>query len=146
MSATVTSPTDGRLAACLLLLRITLGLFLLQWGVEKFVVPAGTISIGRGFYGIAMPDWLPLVLGATEVVLAVLLLGGLFRRGTYGVALLVHAVSVGVTVPRMLNPYAPGNHLFFTAVPVLAAFIALYALRTEDRWSLDGLRNRQSST
>ena len=41
-----------------LALRITLGLFLLQWGVEKFVVPqsnvfiwsllrAGTISTGR---------------------------------------------------------------------------------------------------
>ena len=145
MSATVTSSTNGRLPACLLLLRITLGLFLLQWGIEKFVVPAGTISIGQGFYGIVMPDWLPLVLGAAEVVLALFLLCGVFRRGTYGVALLVHTVSVAVTVPRMLNPYAPGNHLFFTAVPVLAAFIILYALRAEDRWSFDRLRSSQDS-
>ena len=33
------------LSRALLVLRITLGLFLLQWGVEKFVVPQNTVAI-----------------------------------------------------------------------------------------------------
>ena len=130
-----------RLALALVLIRVTLGLFLLQWGVEKLVIPAGTISIGRGFYGLALPEWSPAVLGIAEIGLAILLLVGLFRRATYGVATLVHFISVATTAPRMLHPYAPGNHLFFTAVPVLAAFLALYLLRADDRWSLDGQRS-----
>ena len=44
-----TSMTDkARLQAlshALLVLRLTLGLFLLQWGVEKFVLPQSTVAI-----------------------------------------------------------------------------------------------------
>jgi putative oxidoreductase len=34
------------LSQALLVLRVTLGLFLLQWGVEKFVMPQNTVTIG----------------------------------------------------------------------------------------------------
>ncbi len=47
------------LGGALLALRVTLGLFLLQWGVEKFVVPENTVGIWQHFYGLS----LPLVLG-----------------------------------------------------------------------------------
>ena len=44
------------LSGALLALRITLGLFLLQWGVEKFVVPQNTVAIWGYFYGLGPPS------------------------------------------------------------------------------------------
>ena len=46
------------LSRALLVLRITLGLFLLQWGVEKFVVPQNTVAIWGYFYGLNVPQTL----------------------------------------------------------------------------------------
>jgi uncharacterized membrane protein YphA (DoxX/SURF4 family) len=54
------------LSRALLVLRITLGLFLLQWGVEKFVVPQNTVAIWGYFYGLNVPQALGYVFGAVE--------------------------------------------------------------------------------
>ena len=43
--------TDQRLQMPLLILRITIGLFMLQWGVEKFVLPDTAAGIFSHFYG-----------------------------------------------------------------------------------------------
>ena len=40
------------LSGALLMLRLTLGIFLLQWGIEKFVVPQNTVAIWACFYGL----------------------------------------------------------------------------------------------
>lgn len=44
----------------------------------------------------------------------------------------MHAVSTLSTYKELLNPYEPPNHLFWAAVPLLAALIALFLLREED--------------
>lgn len=48
--------TDNRISQSLLVLRFTLGLFLLQWGAEKFVVQGNTPAIWGYFYGIDIPE------------------------------------------------------------------------------------------
>ena len=58
------------LSRALLVLRITLGLFLLQWGVEKFVVPQNTVAIWGYFYGLNVPQTLGYVFGAVEITIA----------------------------------------------------------------------------
>jgi putative oxidoreductase len=40
----------------LLVLRVTLGIFLLQWGIEKFVMLGNTPAIWGYFYGIDVPQ------------------------------------------------------------------------------------------
>ena len=55
------------LPRALLFLRLTLGLFLLQWGVEKFVVPQSAVAIWRYFYGVTLPQLLGYVFGVMEI-------------------------------------------------------------------------------
>jgi uncharacterized membrane protein YphA (DoxX/SURF4 family) len=118
----------------LLALRITLGLFLLQWGVEKFVVPQSTASIWGYFYGLNIPQTLGYVFGAVEIAIAACLFLGQFRTAAYGAALALHAVSVLVSWRELLDPWGdPMNHLFIASVPVLGALVALFLLRHWDR-------------
>jgi uncharacterized membrane protein YphA (DoxX/SURF4 family) len=126
------------LSRALLALRITLGVFLLQWGVEKFVVPQNTVAIWGYFYGLDVSQTAGYVFGAAEIAIAVCLFLGLFRTVAYGAALALHAVSVLVSWRQLLDPWGDAaNHLFIAGVPVLGAFIALFLLRHWDRGILD---------
>ena len=118
----------------LLALRITLGLFLLQWGVEKFVVPQSNTFIWSHFYGVDIPQTLGYVFGAVEIAIALCMIAGLFRTVVYGAALILHAVTVLVTWRQLIDPWGdPINHLFTAGVPVLGSFAALFLLRRWDR-------------
>jgi uncharacterized membrane protein YphA (DoxX/SURF4 family) len=135
--------TDQALAQslprALLVLRITLGLFLLQWGVEKFVVPQNTVAIWSHFYGLNVSQALGYLFGAVEIAIAVCLFLGLFRTPAYGAAVGLHAVSVLVSWRQLFDPWGdPVNHLFIASVPVLGALIALFLLRHWDRGILAG--------
>jgi uncharacterized membrane protein YphA (DoxX/SURF4 family) len=122
------------LSRALLVLRVTLGLFLLQWGVEKFVVPQNTVGIWSHFYGLDVPQTLGYLFGALEIAIAVCLFLGLFRTVAYGAALALHAVTVLVSWRQLLDPWGDeANHLFIAGVPVLGGFIALFLLRHWDR-------------
>ncbi|MBA3563114.1 MAG: DoxX family membrane protein [Gammaproteobacteria bacterium] len=126
------------LSRALLALRITLGVFLLQWGVEKFVVPQNTVVIWSFFYGLNVSPILGYVFGAVEIALAVCLFLGTFRTVAYGAALSLHAVSMFASWRQLLDPWGdPANHLFIAGVPVLGALVALFLLRHWDRGILD---------
>ena len=118
----------------LLALRITLGLFLLQWGVEKFVVPQANIFIWSHFYGMDVSQTLGYAFGAAEIAIALCMILGQFRTFIYGAALILHAVTVLVTWRQLMDPWGdPINHLFTAGVPVLGGFLALFLLRHWDR-------------
>jgi putative oxidoreductase len=126
------------LRGALLALRITLGLFLLQWGLEKFLVPASSAGIWEHFYGLSVPHTLGYLFGAAEIAIAACLFLGAFRTVAYGAALALHAVTLLVTWRQLLDPWGdPINHLFIAGVPVLGAFIALFLLRHWDKGVLD---------
>jgi uncharacterized membrane protein YphA (DoxX/SURF4 family) len=126
--------TDQSLARALpralLALRITLGIFLLQWGVEKFVVPQNTPAIWEHFYGMTVPASLGYLFGAVEIALAICLFLGRILTAAAGVGLALHAVTVLATWRQLLDPWGDQvNHLFLAGIPVLGAFIALFLLR-----------------
>jgi putative oxidoreductase len=130
--------TDKSITYALLILRVTLGIFLLQWGVEKFVVPGNTPAIWAYFYGLSVPQTTAYVFGAAEIAIAACLFLGVFRTMAYGAAMILHAISVVVSWRQHLEPWAdPTNHLFIADVPVLGGFIALFLLRHLDRGVLD---------
>jgi len=137
--------TDENLARALhralLVLRIALGLFLLQWGVEKFVMPQNTVGIWGHFYGINVSETVGYLFGAAEIAIAVCMFLGMFRTVAYGAAVVLHTLSVLVSWRQLLHPWAdPANHLFIAGVPVLGGLIALFLLRHWDRGVLDRLR------
>lgn len=133
------------LALAIAVLRISLGLFLLLWALEKFFIPETTVGIWKAFYLIDIGLSVPYVIGAAETVLAVAITVGFWRRASYGLGLLLHAVSVLATWKQLLDPWGllsggRPNHLFLAGVPVLAAFVALYLLRDADIYTVDGRR------
>jgi uncharacterized membrane protein YphA (DoxX/SURF4 family) len=101
------------LRPALLVLRSTLGVFLLQWGTEKFVVPQSTAGIWDDFYGIPVSRAAGYAFGLAEIAIALGILLGAFRTIADGSAMVLHAVSVLVSWRQMIHPWAaPANHLF----------------------------------
>jgi putative oxidoreductase len=126
--------TDNTARLALLILRFTLGIFLLQWGIEKFVVPSNTPAIWGYFYGISIPEGAAYMFGVVEIALAICYFLGLFPSISYALGAIIHAVTVIVSWKALINPWAdPVSHLFVASIPVLGAFVALYLLRNWDR-------------
>jgi len=125
--------TDNRTATALLILRITLGIFLLQWGIEKFMVPANTPAIWGHFYGISIPASAAMIFGIVEVALAFCFFLGIYQTPAYLAAAILHAVTVAVSWKVLVDPWGtPMNHLFVASIPVLGGFIALFLMRKLD--------------
>lgn len=148
MSQTVPASFDRRsrrrFGAALAILRIALGLFLLVWGLEKFIVTERSVAIYGYFYGLSASTAVAYALGALESVLALAIVIGAFRRWSYGIALLVHAATTVATARLIIDPWglisgAP-QHQYLAAVPILAAFAALYLLRDLDEFSFGAWR------
>ena len=142
---TLTAPSHDvaaqrRAAIAVLIMRLTLGIFLLLWSVGKLVVPSSTVQIASHFYGIALPEAAPAFMGSAELALSIALLVGFARRPVYALAIVLHATSTLASWRQLLDPFGiarPGDDLFLAGVPVLGAFIALYLLRGLDAYSLD---------
>jgi putative oxidoreductase len=75
---------DRRIPAALLILRFFLAIFLLQWSIEKLILPDAAARIARGFYGVTLPAQASYVLGIAELIVSLALLFGLYRTISYG--------------------------------------------------------------
>jgi hypothetical protein len=89
----------------------------------------------------------PEILTALDVVqtlIVVTLVAGFARFCTYGAVLLMHLVSTTSTYARLMNPWVTGAQLlFWAAIPVLAAMLALFLQREQDQLlSIDAARER----
>ena len=138
------SSNDGRNAAGLLILRFFLGIFLLQWSIEKLILPSAAVRISQSFYNIPLPESAPYVLGTAELVLSLALLFGAFRTASYGLALAVHTVTVLVSWRQLSDPYGLakiGNHLWIATWPTFGGFVALFLMRDSDLYTIDGWRS-----
>jgi putative oxidoreductase len=152
MSPTKTASLDPglrrRFGAALAILRIALGVFLLVWGLEKFIVPATSIGTYDFLYGVSIPTVAVYAVGTLESLLAIAIIVGAFRRWSYGIGLLAHAVTVVATARLIIDPWGlisgEPRHLHLAAVPVLAGFVALYLLQDGDCFSFDEWRARAS--
>jgi uncharacterized membrane protein YphA (DoxX/SURF4 family) len=126
---------NGEFPAALFILRLGLGAFLLLFGIDKLVAPATTVEVFAQFYGLIVSHGMVYATGALEILLGLAFLAGLWKTLSYGLGLLLHAVSTLATYHELLSPFG-ANHLFLAALPVLAAFIALFLLRRRDTlWS-----------
>jgi uncharacterized membrane protein YphA (DoxX/SURF4 family) len=96
--ATLMSPEfDKRIPAALLILRFFLGTFLLQWSIEKLILPDAAARIASNFYGVTLVAPASYALGVGELILSLALLFGFYRTISYGLSLLVHTVTVVVS-------------------------------------------------
>jgi putative oxidoreductase len=139
------SSNNARNAAGLLILCFFLGIFLLQWSIEKLILPSSAVRISQGFYNILLPQSAPYFLGAAELVLSLALLFGVLRTASYGLALVIHTVTVIVSWRQLSDPYGLakiGNHLWIATWPTFGGFVALFLMRYSDIYTFDGWRTR----
>lgn len=124
----------NRLQLSLLLLRWSVFLVMLIWTVDKFVNPEHGAKVFEHFYfiGGVSPEAIRII-GAVELVLIIGFVAGIAKTWTYGFVLVIHAVSTLSSFKIYLDPFTGPNLLFFAAWPMLAACVALFLLRDEDR-------------
>lgn len=114
-----------------LALRIGLGLFFLVFGLLKFVSSGPMMgNVYPSFFGPLAVEAIIYILGGVQIVGAVLLLIGLFTVPVSIVVGVMHLGTVIATIGRIVTPFTfpeggPPNFLFFGAIPILAAIIAL---------------------
>jgi putative oxidoreductase len=139
---TTTSDVQRRLRISLFLLRFTISWFLLQWAVEKMISPGVTSKIFAVFYKVPLDVSVAPAIGVIQAIVVLAFLAGFMRTWSYALVTLIHGVSTLATWRSLILPFAEGsNHLFTTAVPVLAACVVLFYLRDQDTlFSIDARR------
>jgi putative oxidoreductase len=122
----------------LVVLRVTVFLVMLIWTIDKFVRPAHAASVYEHFYFLrGLGPAVIYSIGVAELILLIGFVIGFAPRVTYGLVLLLHAVSTLSTFGQYLHPFEGPNILFFAAWPMLGACFALYYLRDLDTlWSV----------
>ena len=139
---------DKRIPAALLILRVFLAVFLLQWSIEKLILPDAAARIARGFYGVTLPVQASYALGVAELIVSLALLLGFYRTISYGLSLLIHTVTVIVSWRQLFDPYGLakiGNHLWIATWPTWGGFAALFLMRARDTWTIDGWRESRGA-
>ena len=137
---------DKRVPLALLILRVFLAIFLLQWSIEKLIMPNAAASIARNFYGVTLPVSGSYALGVAELILSLALLFGVYRAISYGLSLLVHTVAIVVSWRQLFDPWGlakAGSHLWISTWPTWGGFAALLLRREWDIGTLDGWRLRE---
>jgi putative oxidoreductase len=140
--------SDRRIPAALFILRFFLAIFLLQWSIEKLVLPDAAARIASNFYGVALEVPASYALGVAELILSIALLCGFYRTISYGLSLLVHTVTVIVSWRQLFDPWGlakVGNHLWISTWPTWGGFAALFLMRAWDSWTIDGWRQSRAA-
>ena len=121
-----------RLEVSLLLLRHSVFLVMFVWALDKFVNPGHGKKVFAYFYKIPnIADSALFALGAAQILLVLAFVAGFKKRLSYGLVMLFHGASTFSSYAMYAKPW--DNLLFFAAWPMLAACVALYLLREQDR-------------
>ena len=134
----------SNLEVSLLIMRLATAVFLLVWAIDKIVNQAHAQNVFKSFYFTSPSPEILTALGAAQTVIVLAFVAGFARFWTYGAVLLMHLVSTISTYGRLINPWGPGAQLlFWAAIPILAAILALFLLREQDRLlSIDAARGK----
>lgn len=131
---TTPAPHDRDLEISLALIRLSTAFFLIIWAIDKIIGAPTAIKTFSKYYMVMDSTAVIIAIGAAQLIIFLLFAGGMFKTFTYGAVLLMHTGSVLASIPRYMDPLARPNILFWAAIPVLAAIIALFILRKRDRY------------
>ena len=124
-------------------MRLAIAAFLLVWAVDKVIAPEHAQAVFSHFYFSEPSQSALKAIGIVQMVVIAAFAVGFARFWTYGAVLVMHTASTASSYAQLLNPWGGDRPqlLFWAAVPVLAAMIALFVLRDRDRLlSVDAAR------
>jgi uncharacterized membrane protein YphA (DoxX/SURF4 family) len=122
----------------LLLLRISLGFFLVVWGLDKLVDVKHGIGVSDWLYfGLFSNQLLLQAYGILEIVVGLLIVLGVARRFTYPILLAITGMTLLGVWKSIIDPWGwwlEGTEaLFYPSIIIFAASLVLWAFREEDR-------------
>lgn len=133
-----------QLALSLLLLRLGVAVVFAMWTLDKFVNPEHAAAVFKKFYMIpSLSNALAYSIGVVQAIVVVAFALGALRSVTYSIILVLHAISTFSSYKQYFDPWTYPHLLFFAAIPMLAACIALWLLRRYDDYSIDGMRAKK---
>lgn len=133
---------ETKLSTALLTMRLTIGAFFGIWASLKFYRPEWFENVFKNFYGLDfITSDMSAYVGSLQLLIALVFIVGLWRTYSYGALVLMQAAGVLGSVPNLMEWTKYPNNLMWAAVPALGAAIALFVLRSEDRFSIDAWRS-----
>lgn len=133
-------------SASLFLLRIAIAGLIFWWGLVKGLGTPTGAAVSEKYYGGAFTiDALLIVFGWFQVVLAVLVVIGSFRRFTLPILFVINAFVAFAVWQSIADPFwlwlgsgekpETVNALFYPSLIVVAGCWVLMAFRKDDRWA-----------
>jgi uncharacterized membrane protein YphA (DoxX/SURF4 family) len=122
----------------LLLLRVSLGLLMLIWGVDKLVNVKHGLTVSKHFYFGAFDSAVLLqAFGVAQMALGVLILLGVARRVVYPALLAITGATLLGVWRSVVDPWGwwleGANVLFYPSLIIFAGSLVLWAFADEDR-------------
>jgi putative oxidoreductase len=129
----LTMTFDRKLQISLLALRLGVATVMFMWAWDRVTNYAHNAKVTSHYYHLDLSQ--PVLTGLGIVQLAILtgFLLGRAKTLTYGYVLLAHLGATIASAHQMLPPYERHQLLYFGALPMLAACLALFLLREEDK-------------
>ena len=129
-------------AKSLLLLRISLGLLILWWGVDKIINTGHGTKVAEHFYfGILSGAGAIKILGGLQVIIGGLTIIGLLRNIAYPAVLLMTVLTALAVWKSVIDPWGlfleGSNVLFYPSFITAAAALVLMAFMDEDVITID---------
>lgn len=113
------------------ILRLGLGIFMLFWGLAKFITPDVWLKTFQALYGSAGATMLLLIGGAQLVIVPSLFLGWKTRLVAIA-GIILYLIMLVPGLDRIFTPFGMTagvpNLLFYEKILVITAFLALYAI------------------
>ena len=113
------------------ILRVGMGIFLITWGLDKWLATEGSVEIFSFFYGLEVGSLVVRVAGALEILLGLALAFGILPVVTAWAQLIVNAIATLASWKQILDPWGVlgltegGAHLFLASIVVMAVSIVL---------------------
>lgn len=144
---------ENRQSLALMALRVSLGLLLFWWGLNRVVAPGDGMNVQKKFYSGLFPgEALQQGFGLLQLTIGLLVIAGLWRKFAVPAQLLITGFSAATIWSALLDPFglwlpvekiASIQHLFYPSVIALCGAMVLLAFRSMDRWALDAVLARR---
>lgn len=129
----------------LLFLRVSMGILMLLWGIDKLINVEHSQRVAEGFYfGIGGAAAVLGVFGVLEILLGILVILGLMRQYAYPALILITLLTAIGVWKSILDPWGwfieGTNVLFYPSLIILAASMVLWSFVDQDKLSMDAKR------
>jgi putative oxidoreductase len=129
----------------LLLLRVSIGILMVLWGIDKLVNLEHGLAVSDRFYlGLFSVPILIQIFGVLQIGLGLFVMIGLARTVLYPALLVITGATVLGVWRSIVDPWGwvleGSNVLFYPSLITFAGALVLWAFRDEDRIAVDTRR------